>query len=365
MGWVASGGCYKFGMNGPCSGPLLFTRDSGHTWTDSGQVANRFAAVGDQAWVIPGGGRADPGAGFLARTDDGGATWRNFWQPAALVIRHFQFLDPRTGWMDTSVGFFKTIDGGMHWASDPLRLPVSPVSYPNAEPVFVSDTTAFAFGPANSTLSDRELLRTDDGGQTWRVVALPVSSVGWGAADLRQGRVFFADPRHGWVSLPTWCRASTNCPEVLLATTDGGTTWAPRQPGLPLQPGPDVQFDLTFGDSEHGAALGGYPPRMWLTRDGGQTWQTATPPGHVAYADARTLWVIGDHLDRSNDGGQTWTEEGLGSLRPTRIQFVNGSDGWLTVTQPGTFLVTHDGGHAWQLVWPQIDQSPTPARPQR
>src|SRR5258707_8470416 len=212
-------------MNGPCPGPLLFTSDGGRTWADSGMAVERFAATGSRAWIVRDNTHAGAGGGFLARTDDAGATWLNLWQPTALVIRHFQFLDAQTGWMDTNVGLFKTTDGGEHWASSTVRLPTSTVSSPNAEPFFVSETTAFTFGPATATSADWDLMRSDDSGQTWRAVALPVTRTGDGAADLRVGWVTFADPQHGWVSLPTRCRDTRRCPDVLLATTDCGATW--------------------------------------------------------------------------------------------------------------------------------------------
>jgi photosystem II stability/assembly factor-like uncharacterized protein len=151
----------------------------------------------------------------------------------------------------------------------------------------------------------------------------------------------------------------------LLATTDGGVSWAAIQPGLPAQAGHDPQVKLTFVDTQHGAAVGGYPVRAWLTHDGGRTWQNATQPGQISYADAGTLWVVGDHLDRSDDGGNTWTEEDVGPFHAVRVQFVTRSNRWLTVTRPGTFLITHDGGRTWQQVWPQVLQSPAPAGPQR
>jgi len=133
-------------------------------------------------------------------------------------------------------------------------------------------------------------------------------------------------------------------------------------------------------DAEHVYITGGSD--VFASADAGASWHSLhadaplhlsavqfpdarTPPGQITYVDARTVWVLGDQLERSDDGGQTWTEENLGLIHPTGVQFVNRSDGWLTLAQSGTFLVTHDGGRTWQQIWPQLTQRPSPAGPQR
>lgn len=83
----------------------------------------------------------------------------------------------------------------------------------------------------------------------------------------------------------------------------------------------------------------------------------------IAAAGNGVVWVFinGDHLFRSADKGDTWTERALPSGLPstTRVAFVNGNDGWLLTSgaattqcsgQPVTLWRTADGAGTWTKV---------------
>lgn len=80
----------------------------------------------------------------------------------------------------------------------------------------------------------------------------------------------------------------------------------------------------------------------------------------IAAAGNGVVWVFvnGDHLFRSSDKGDTWTERTLpqGTSANARVAFVNANDGWLvtgasTATQcsgqPATLWRTSDGAATW------------------
>jgi photosystem II stability/assembly factor-like uncharacterized protein len=83
----------------------------------------------------------------------------------------------------------------------------------------------------------------------------------------------------------------------------------------------------------------------------------------IAAAGSGVVWVFinGDHLFRSADKGDTWTERTLpsGASSNTRVAFVNANDGWLLTSgaaaaqcsgQPVTLWRTADGAGTWTKV---------------
>ncbi|HET7798281.1 MAG TPA: YCF48-related protein [Nevskia sp.] len=138
------------------------------------------------------------------------------------------------------------------------------------------------------------LLSSD--GKEWKQVQTPV--------DVLLTSVAFADAEHGW---------AVGHDAVILATTDGGQTWAVQnfQPDLnkPL-------FDVLFLDASTGYAVGAYG--LFLeTKDAGATWtQIAVNPVTEGerHINAMTklgnggLMVVGEAglIGVSPDGGTTW-----------------------------------------------------------
>jgi photosystem II stability/assembly factor-like uncharacterized protein len=161
------------------------------------------------------------------------------------------------------------------------------------------------------------VLRTGDGGATWRDVS-PSSDGPFES--------FFLDEQVAWL----WHGDSA------WRTQDGGLTWASLG-DLGWLPG------IWFNDSQHGwklnAELWGLSFRQFditsfsTTQDGGQSWHDAPPPSdqgvilYMAYPDAQTAWaisagfaktiegvpnlVIPFSIQTTFDGGNTWTSRQL------------------------------------------------------
>ncbi|MBI3174482.1 MAG: hypothetical protein HYZ25_12220 [Chloroflexi bacterium] len=229
-------------------------------------------------------------------------------------------------------------------------------------------------------LSDKAILRTNDGGSTWYDVTPPgVYPLGYGvSADfLDASRAFFvapdsADPMHAG---------------ALYRTADGGLTWSMN--AVPFGGGV-----LDFLDTSNGWAMAGLGVgagsnaiAIFQTADGGATWtqvfindpndpnaRTDIPLGGlkgVFYArDMQTAWVGGIvysdatlYLYRTDDGGRTWAQVSAelpsaaqqAQVSVEEIQFLAPADGFLTLSftsQAGltrALYVTHDGGNTWTL----------------
>lgn len=139
---------------------------------------------------------------------------------------------------------------------------------------------------------------------------------------------------------------------TLFTTTNGGTTWVPRnlpQAGLLYQavlvvPGSAGQFLLA----------GGYD--VVISRDGGQTWHQANINAALVYKiqalpDGSIIVLDADNSWRSIDQGATWEPVNMPGSNITAGHFTSASNGWV---QYGGFennqvWVTTDGGASWNL----------------
>lgn len=196
-------------------------------------------------------------------------------------------------------------------------------------------------GGGSLTWGGTGVYRSGDDGATWQEVGLPLSgNVGRIAVDPNDPkRVFVAAA--GNLFLPGGERG-------MYRSTDGGDTWQLVLAGENLTTGAvDVAIDPVNPNNILAAmwdhvrlpthrVYTGSGSGVFLSTDGGETWQEKTLPGNVAPADVgrigvafapsdpdRAYAVVGNRpngtgvgLWRSNDGGKTWTKTGasLGSL---------------------------------------------------
>jgi photosystem II stability/assembly factor-like uncharacterized protein len=165
------------------------------------------------------------GPAYLARSLDGGATWKLL----DLNVQTSMILDVR--FFDASTGFvvgatdrevershalvLKTQDGGEHWervyeSKRPFEITWK-MSFPTRETGYVT-VQSYA---EEATAKDRVVAKTTDGGKTW--TELPLVS---DHAQQEFG-VAFATPDVGWVGMM----------KGGFQTLDGGKTWTPVEMG--------------------------------------------------------------------------------------------------------------------------------------
>jgi photosystem II stability/assembly factor-like uncharacterized protein len=175
-GWAVTGGLHSLS--------LQQTHDGGRTWSRLGHPCTaetgRISFVSrTHGWLLCLG---EAGAGNQGKsvyeTQDGGATWR-LQARAPFLVKGVGRLDSYGyptdvvfrpnghGWMPQLRGAtLTTSDGGRTWS--PLAV-TSPEARLGVAVSFVSDTTGFLL--VQDEVKRRwQLERTDDGGQTWRVV---------------------------------------------------------------------------------------------------------------------------------------------------------------------------------------------------
>ena len=221
-------------------------------------------------------------AGTYAVTTDGGNTWRAGVVPGAeaLQFRDVEGVSAKVAYlMSAGVGtdsrIYKTEDGGATWT----------LQFQNEDPNGFYDCFAFWNQKRGITMADAvdgrfPVVRTLDG-DTWQDIGdwLPAALPGEAAFAASGTCAATQGGKRGWLVTGGAERAR------VLATTDGGDTWAAYD--LPIVQGTPVSgaFSVDFRNAFNGIVGGGElaAPNAFLetvarTSDGGQTWQLASHP---------------------------------------------------------------------------------------
>jgi photosystem II stability/assembly factor-like uncharacterized protein len=345
----------------------LRTTDGGAHWRDTSPSALRGGAAtplyppgyaesyldGDHAWQAAVYGSKTSCADHISTfaTADGGKTWQPS-DPIALNLHagyqtgtvQIGFTSTLAGWLWVPTGaqtggsfgsapsqadLYTTGDGGLTWhhaaslSNSQLQgLPV-PSGSQNCKPSFGQiEFSSSSVAWLTVSCAESSMLVSRDGGATWKVPSIPIpSSVG---CPCYFDMPTFADSTHGMlvVSGQNGLTGST----VLLATSDGGTTWRESK-----RPGTGYVLLLDFLNSNDVFAL-------------------VTPPGWNKGSKA------GFELYRSPDGGGTWTMVSPAvpaTWPPGFLQFVDLNHGFEANINGATeLLITTDGGKSWKSITP-------------
>lgn len=266
------------------------------------------------------------------------AQWVSQRAPAGLFnLTDVHFTDADHGYASAAVGgLIKTIDGGATWRDVPTG-----VSSSLRDVYFVTPDTGYVVG--NTAV----IIGTTDGGQNWTRHDLANSGQSVNG-------VYFHDGHHGLVTQG----------DQIWQTTDGGLTWT----SVYTYAGPLAIFTfrfLEFPSDSVGYGVGGFSgsfgnvSQVVKTIDGGQTWQLlpstagSVPMGGAsaaAFPDSLTGYVadVQDRLFRTTDGGQSWTivaQSTFGAFYG--MSFTDALTGY-GVGFNGNLRSTTDGGQTWQ-----------------
>ncbi|CAA7599671.1 BNR repeat [Acididesulfobacillus acetoxydans] len=218
-----------------------------------------------------------------------------------------------------------TSNGGKTWIN---VTPLKGVSVPdiNVSGYFLNAQIGWAF----KVQRDKSLtvFGTHDGGQSWSQLAtVPIKygDGGWFVA--------FSDAQHGWFEEET-AGMHTALSGELFATSDGGKTW---------QRVASVSYKYKFDKAND-----------WVPVHQGNLPFT----GSLSAQKDGTLWLIGAGIQKSTDGGRTWSPEDLPLLANQKTEdistpvFFGNSDGVIIVQFKGgnwVLYTTRDGGRTWSF----------------
>lgn len=271
------------------------------------------------------------------------------------------FLNNNLGWAANGyyAAIYKTTDGGASWTQQLSESDLGGDYYfRNVE--FLNENIGFV-GTLNSTL-----LKTEDGGNTWNIIdnitpnppaicgleTIGTSTIyGCGAYFTPAQIIKSTDSGNTWVTTDMSAHANALVEikfltettgfvagrnaqgATLLKTTDGGVTWTEIfNSGIQgeylwklqiLTNNPNIMFGSISSVSPH-------PGKLIKSEDGGITWQMYDAPETniqaVGFISETRGWMSGHNtrIHETNDGGQTWTDTGIGS-NLNRIFILNSS----------------------------------------
>jgi len=237
--------------------------------------------------------------GYLAFTQDGGKTWLKYPINTTENINEIYFRNSDNGYLVAGKKVFLTKDGGNTWRETVIY---RPDEFKNWTPEFLSIRFAdkkrgFAIGSVlnrkGDAVIDSLVMKTQDGGETWRRVFVPSKT--------ELFHVDFDGSSRGWI---------VGDKGLILATDDGGETWKVQASGTDK-----ALYNVDFRDDKEGYAVGG-KGTILRTENGGELWEkvaTNFPSAlmRVDFADDRNGWIVGHggSILRSSDKGKTWQRQ--------------------------------------------------------
>lgn len=284
------------------------------------------------------------------------------WEPLKVEttasFRGLSVVDDRVVWASGTRGtVIRSTDGGGTWRVD---------SIPGAGTFDLRAIHAQSDQVAHVAATAGRIWRTTDGGRTW--------SLKYQAADTSMflDGIVFRSAREGMaLGDPMGGRF------VILVTHDGGDTWSMApEPSRPAALEGEAAFaasgtSLIFKTDRHGwLGTGGAASRVFRTTNGGQSWiavPSAIPPRggtagvfSVAFGDAMHGVVVGGDYERpdsstgtaalTSDGGVTWepaTRFPRGYRSGVAMRRVNANDLLAVAVGTSGSDVSRDGGRTW------------------
>jgi photosystem II stability/assembly factor-like uncharacterized protein len=276
---------------------LTAAAGSDNTWAPAGAFAETLNSPVFALTVDPADGRrtlAGTASGAIYLSSNGGASWRPVRKSSGHAVLALAFDPARPGTLlagTRGTGIWRSVDAGLSW---------------QAQQGSAGRTVrGFAFlNGAALAASDEGVLLSRDGGP-WssaglpqvRVSALAVLPASAGAAN---GTVIAGgDATRGPEPLP------------LFSSADGGQTWAavPVTGPAGVVGGSSIVAALAGGPAQRQGAralLVGTNTGLFMTRDGGASWQQLTGGGALPATDVTSLVAAPRRADRlylASDGG--------------------------------------------------------------
>ena len=288
----------------------------------TGDLVAVFFTSSDKGWIAG-------DNGYLAATADGGRTWNPYPLGTNEDINEIYFRNDDNGYLVAGRKMFSTRDGGRSWQE--LRIFRSG-DFGAARPEFLSirfsdKKRGYVIGSVlrhsgnDDIVVDSLLMRTDDGGETWRRISVPSKS--------ELFHLDFDGNSRGWI---------VGDSGTILSSEDEGQTWTKQRSGTaaPL-------YNVDFRDSKEGYIVG-KSGTVLRTENGGSSWIPVQIPAkesimRVDFADDKNGWAVGygGTILRSSDKGKSWILQDATSRRRLYGLFMDKKYGW-AVGEKGTIL---------------------------
>jgi len=288
-------------------------------------------------------------------------------QPGTAVeIQSIQMIDATGGWALGRAGgsddhVLKTGDGGLTWrdVTPPRPAALPPARGTDSAFFFLDNRTGWVVDLVDRGEAlpiEMDLWNTSDGAQTW-VLGGRVDPTDYPeAAPILQ----FTDVTTGWLLLQHFIGMGHHG-LTLLRTIDAGAGWE-RLAGMPESETTCVRTGLSFADAANGWMTDECPFEpgsvlLEVSEDGGTTWEALTlpPPAQAPdlFQTALSCSTRSPHLFGPEAGKLvvTCSMEGEGGTQERSFLYTTADGGasWQTSVFPGGELYLLDPGHGWAL----------------
>jgi photosystem II stability/assembly factor-like uncharacterized protein len=265
---------------------------------------------------------------------DGGKSWEAKVVPTGgWILNAINFADAMNGWAVGAYGLIiHTSDGGQSWQQikAPTRVDLKAVSFVSREVGYVAGQSG-NYHDERKEIADFDLviLRTSDGGQSWRACYEYHKT---GDASQIEKSIWRLATLSGKVAVAVIDGKS------LLRTEDGGTTWQAFDPAIK-----GGLYSISFSTNGTGWAIG-EKGAFYQTLDSGRAWHKLTDLPEklsnqdwwsIDFADAKRGMVVGSRgaMAVTDDAGRTWSEVRTDTVEDLRLVRLRGTSGLVLGSQ--------------------------------
>lgn len=185
--------------------------------------------------------------------------------------------------------------------------------------------------------SGGKIVRSDDGGKSWSVQQSGVTE------NLQDIAAWDAERA-----------VAVGNDAVVVVTDDGGATW--KRVAVPRSDIANKLIRVRCFEGGRAWAVG-VMGAILSSEDWGASWQRRAEEvdvawNDIAFADDQNFWVVGEFgsMMHSPDGGETWREIEPVSERSLMAVSFQGSEKAVAVGLDGLVIATNDAGRSWSLI---------------
>ena len=257
----------------------------------SGDLLTVFFPSGEKGWVAG-------DNGYLAWTADSGKNWTKQDIGTTESINEIYFRNDDNGYLVAGKKMFSTKDGGRNWQEIKIY---RAGDFRTGAPDFLSIRFAdkkrgIVIGSVlnqQERVIDSLVMRTEDGGETWRRVLVPSKKELY--------HLDFVGSSKCWI---------VGSDGLVLTSNSGGASFTIQNSGTQMD-----LYNVDFRDEKEGYVVGS-KGTILRTENGGEIWETVRTQFsatflRVDFADDKNGVIVGygGTILRSSDRGKNWTKQ--------------------------------------------------------